>query len=105
MTAGQSGHRYREALVGLFQDNFVLHHWLSTINSIWSAKVLQFNVLFLSASGFCLPNWIGMRIRCRFEPSTQRQLLLRIKLHTFRTLNVQIAEERLVPAGEWKPGH
>src|SRR5437868_1451488 len=51
------------------------------------------------------PNRIRMRIRRRFKPPAQRELLLSIKLHSFGALNVQITKERIVPAGERKPGH
>src|SRR4249919_1300536 len=39
------------------------------------------------------------------EPTARRHLLLREELHAFPALHVEVAEERIVPAVERKPGH
>ena len=39
------------------------------------------------------------------EPTGHRHLLLRVELHPFDPLDMQVAEERLVPPGEREPGH
>jgi hypothetical protein len=46
-----------------------------------------------------------MRLKWRFEPPSHRHFLLRIKLNRLGPLDMQIAEERAVPARERKPGH
>ncbi len=51
------------------------------------------------------PDGIVMRIVGRFKPTSQCHLLPRVEMHTFGALDMQIAEERLVPAGEWQPRH
>src|SRR5262249_46381875 len=59
-------------------------------------------MVFLRIEGLDLPPiLIVMLWYCQGH----RHLLLRVKLHPFDSLNVQVAEERLVPAGEREPGH
>src|SRR3954463_8948274 len=38
-------------------------------------------------------------------PASQGNFLTGIELDAFVALDVQVAEERAVPAGEWEPGH
>src|SRR3954470_12861923 len=38
-------------------------------------------------------------------PASQGNFLTGIELDAFAALDVQVAEERAVPAGEWEPGH
>src|SRR5262249_47423367 len=57
-------------------------------------------------SGFPgLPHRVVVRLLRRGEPAGHRHFLLRIEVDPFRPLDVQVAEERLVPAGEREPGH
>src|SRR6185436_3620071 len=58
-----------------------------------------------TAGSLLLPHRIMMRIRGRFEPSRHRHLLLRVELDRFGALDVEVAEEGFVPAGEGEPGH
>ena len=51
------------------------------------------------------PYGIGGIFGGTFEPACKRHLLLRVKRNALCALNVQIAEERFVPAGEREPGH
>src|SRR3954468_674835 len=46
-----------------------------------------------------------MAFRRGFEPARHRHLLLRIKLDRLGALDVEVAEEGFVPAGEGEPGH
>ena len=46
-----------------------------------------------------------MRLRRRFEPARERHFLPRVELYAFGALDVEVAEEGLVPAGEGEPGH
>ncbi len=41
----------------------------------------------------------------RFEPAGHGHFLLGVELNSFRALNVQIAEEGIVPTREGEPGH
>src|SRR5262245_25096645 len=52
-----------------------------------------------------LPDRIGVRLRRRLEPARPRHLLLRVEVDPLSPLNVQVAEERLVPAREREPRH
>ncbi len=46
-----------------------------------------------------------MSSAAHFEPAGEGHFLLRVELDAFGALDVQIAEERFVPAGEGEPGH
>src|SRR4051812_45458364 len=53
---------------------------------------------------FLPPNGVEMRI-VRLRPARQRHFLARIELNALVSLDMQIAKERAVPAGEREPGH
>src|SRR4051794_35296747 len=75
------------------------------LNSVYSEWIALSNLNFASRALLRFPNRIRMRIRRGLKPPTERQFLLRVKLDAFDALNVQVAEERFVPAGEREPRH
>ena len=46
-----------------------------------------------------------MRVLRGRIPTGERHLLPRVKHHALRPLDMQVAEERLIPAGKWQPSH
>src|SRR5262245_10947975 len=51
------------------------------------------------------PHRVFVRFAGALEQACQLHCLLRVELNAFGSLNVQVAEERFVPAGEREPGH
>src|ERR1700729_3344177 len=51
------------------------------------------------------PNRIVGGVGSAFEPACHDRFALRVEQNRFASLDVQVAEEGLVPAGEGEPGH
>ena len=54
---------------------------------------------------FLGPNRILVRLAGRREPTSECHFLARVEVDAFSPLDVQVAKERLIPPGKWKPGH
>src|SRR4051794_14677805 len=65
----------------------------------------RYKKLFAGTISFLFPYRIVVRFLGGLEPSCHGHLLLRVELDGFGALDVQIAEEAFVPAGEGEPRH
>ena len=54
---------------------------------------------------FALPDRVVEGVVGRAEPARQRHLAAGVKVDSLDSLDVQVAEERLVPASEWETSH
>ena len=62
-------------------------------------------IVVLSAPCFGLPYRVGVRFGRGLEPARHGHLLLRVELNAFDALDVQVAEEGLIPTREREPRH